>query len=193
MLQRLHRFSCSHRARQRAHCILLSSQGRQINDLAQIFGVHRNAISAWIDAWSERRLAGLYDQARCGRPPLLSADDHDRLKTITADHPLQSRVIHAEFQTQTGQTCSLDTVKRALKKIRATVITAPDALYAPDAMKRAFGPRNRRSISSIKPQRMAPSRCSTTMKRDGICSPVFPTLGSTEMPRWKYLLDAVSA
>ena len=42
LLQRLYRQSRHHQVRQRAHCILLSSQGYSIAQLMEIFSVSRN-------------------------------------------------------------------------------------------------------------------------------------------------------
>ncbi len=38
LLHRIHKESKRHHVRQRAHCILLSYQGYQVNELAKIFG-----------------------------------------------------------------------------------------------------------------------------------------------------------
>jgi transposase len=69
MLQRIYKQSKHHRVRQRAHCILLSFQRHTTTELVNIFQVDRITIYHWFDAWESRRLAGLYDQAKQGRPP----------------------------------------------------------------------------------------------------------------------------
>src|SRR5262245_66431606 len=40
-----------HRVRQRAHCILLSFEGRSTTDLLHIFDVDRLTVYHWFDAW----------------------------------------------------------------------------------------------------------------------------------------------
>src|SRR6266446_8058197 len=69
MLQRIYKHSKHHRARQRAHCLLLSFQRHTTTELVEIFQVDRMTIYHWFHAWESRRLAGLYDQAKQGRPP----------------------------------------------------------------------------------------------------------------------------
>lgn len=69
MLQRIDKQSTHHRVRQRAHCMLLSFQHRTTTELVNIFQVDRMTMYHWFDAWESRRLAGLYDQAKQGRPP----------------------------------------------------------------------------------------------------------------------------
>ncbi len=68
MLQRIYKQSKHHRVRQRAHCLLLSLQRYTTTELLKIFQVDRITIYHWFDAWEGRRLAGLYDQAKPGRP-----------------------------------------------------------------------------------------------------------------------------
>ena len=59
MLQRIDKQSKHHRARQRAHCILLSLQRYPTTELLKIFQVDRITIYHGFDAWEVRRLAGL--------------------------------------------------------------------------------------------------------------------------------------
>ncbi len=39
------------RIRHRAHAILLSQDGREIREIAEIFQVDRNTVSNWLDRW----------------------------------------------------------------------------------------------------------------------------------------------
>src|SRR5713101_4606973 len=69
MLQRIYKQSKHHRVRQRAHCVLLSFQRHTTTELVHIFEVDRITIYHWFDAWESRRLTGLYDHKKQGRPP----------------------------------------------------------------------------------------------------------------------------
>ena len=73
-LQQLIKTSPDHRVRQRAHAIMLSGRNYSIETLADIFSVHRNTISEWIDSWQQTGVASLSDAPRSGRPPLLSQE-----------------------------------------------------------------------------------------------------------------------
>lgn len=48
-LQDLYKTGSTHRVRQRAHAVLLSSTGHTIDQMVTILGVSRNTISAWLD------------------------------------------------------------------------------------------------------------------------------------------------
>src|SRR6266478_3022991 len=93
LLRRCYKESQHHRVRQRAHCILLSFSGKTTTELMHIFAVERLTIYHWFDAWEKRRFAGLYDHAKCGRPPKLT-----------------------EAEQETSKRVSTKTIKRLLKK-----------------------------------------------------------------------------
>lgn len=89
-LQHLLKTSANHRVRQRAHAILLSARGYSIDALADIFAMHRNTISEWLDLWINERSTcletALEDAPRSGRP--LSITDEQQkmlLSEIQAD------------------------------------------------------------------------------------------------------------
>ncbi len=61
LLWRIYKHSKRYRARQRAHCILLSSQGITVPRLARMFNVTRRTVYNRLNAWDALRFAGLYD------------------------------------------------------------------------------------------------------------------------------------
>src|SRR2546425_3533470 len=63
LLRRCYKESQHHRVRQRAHCILLSCDGKTTKELMHIFDVERLTIYHWFNAWESRHFAGLYDHA----------------------------------------------------------------------------------------------------------------------------------
>ena len=80
MLQRIYKQSKHHRVRQRAHCIVLSFQRSTTTELLKIFQVDRITIYHWLDAWESRCLAGLYDQAKPGRPPKCTPEQKEQIR-----------------------------------------------------------------------------------------------------------------
>ncbi len=54
--------------RMRAHAILLSESGFEVQELSEIFGVCRQTTATWLKAWNKEGLAGLEDKPRSGRP-----------------------------------------------------------------------------------------------------------------------------
>ena len=102
--------------RRRAHAILLSAQGRTINQISEILQVRRDAVSRWLNQWERSGLDGLIDKPRSGRTPILDDDDHQRLQELVAEQPHQIRSLQARLQEETGKTISTVTLRRALKK-----------------------------------------------------------------------------
>jgi transposase len=66
-LEAAYRDSASHRVRQRAHAVLLSSRGYTREQLADLLLADRDTISSWLDAWQTRGLGGLSDAPKTGR------------------------------------------------------------------------------------------------------------------------------
>src|SRR5437867_11277063 len=62
----------SHRARMRAHGLLLSSEGITIKAIAKIYHVDRDTVSTWIKKWEKYGDKSLHDQPRSGRPTILN-------------------------------------------------------------------------------------------------------------------------
>ncbi len=80
-LEALHRDGKTHRQRQRAHAVLLSSKGFALEQLADIFSADRDTVSGWLDQWQERGLSGLADAPKPGRRRKID----DRLETLLRD------------------------------------------------------------------------------------------------------------
>lgn len=106
----------SARARMRAHSIILSSQGKTINDITSIYRVDRDTVSAWFTRWEQRGEAGLYDQPRSGRPPKLTPEEQDlAIQSLKAEPRSGKRVID-RLMTKTEKRISMSTLKRLAKK-----------------------------------------------------------------------------
>lgn len=105
------------RCRQRAHAVILSSEGFSIPEIIKVLPVRRNAVSEWIDKWEKHGLIGLYDAPRSGRPPIYDDEEIEAFKKLVDDEPRKIRPAHAELQERTGKNSSHETAKRALKKV----------------------------------------------------------------------------
>jgi transposase len=116
LLQRIYKESQHHRVRQRAHCILLSSQCSNTTALMAIFSVDRITIYNWFDAWEAHHFAGLYDKKRGGRPPKLTEEEQDKVYQYLEQHPRDvKKVIHL-LEQETSKRVSAKTIKRLVKK-----------------------------------------------------------------------------
>jgi transposase len=89
LLRKFIRAGNNSRAVQRAQAILWSMEGRDRVDLAALFAVKADTISAWFRRWDPTDLSKLSDEHRVGRPPVLQADEkktferrHDRHRQL---------------------------------------------------------------------------------------------------------------
>jgi uncharacterized protein YjcR len=53
----------AHLFRKRCHCLILSSEGYQVKDLAEVFSVSLNTIYGWLNRWETKGVVGLRDKA----------------------------------------------------------------------------------------------------------------------------------
>ena len=106
----------SGRVRQRAHALQLSHKSYSLSQLAEVFDVHRNTVSQWIDDWETFGLIGLYDNAKSGRPTILSDAEIERFRQYIDENPHQPKRAMARLEAETGKVASYDTYKRCLKK-----------------------------------------------------------------------------
>ena len=112
MLQRIYKQSKHHRARQRAHCILLSFQRHTTTELVEIFRVDRITIYHWFDAWESRRLAGLYDHAKQGRPPKCTSEQKSQIRQWAKACPKNLNQMSVFVAEHFDQRLSKQTLKR---------------------------------------------------------------------------------
>ena len=108
--------SANFRVRNRSHAILLSFQKYPIDEIAKICGVHRNAVSRWINRWNERGLGGLGDVPQTGRPPILTVEEQAQAVEIALQNPKFPHRQLQNIKAETGKEISPWTLKRVLKK-----------------------------------------------------------------------------
>jgi transposase len=104
-----------HRVRMRAHSILLSGQGYNIDEIADIYQVHRNSVSELLSEWEEKGNESLADNPKSGRPPILNEAEQELAKRIVAQNPRSTKKAISEIKKQTGKEVSHDTLKRIIK------------------------------------------------------------------------------
>lgn len=116
LLRRCYKESQHHRVRQRAHCMLLSFEGKTSKELMHIFAVERLTIYHWFNAWESRHFAGLYDHAGRGRPPKLTEAEQEKAHQYIAQHPQNMKKVVHLIEQETAKRVSTKTIKRLLKK-----------------------------------------------------------------------------
>lgn len=117
LLQRIYKQSAHYQVRERAHCILLSYQGKRIEELTEIFQVSRNTIYNWMNDWEEHRLVGLYNRPGRGRKPTFTEEQKQQIKAWVKQSPKNLKKVIAEIKEEWEITVSKDTVKRVIKSL----------------------------------------------------------------------------
>ena len=64
-----------YKSRYRAQAILLSNQGKNVNELANIFGCKIRTIYRWFDRFEEKRVEGVFELKGRGRKPILTIEN----------------------------------------------------------------------------------------------------------------------
>ena len=118
LLARIYRYSRNRRASQRAHCLLLHSQGKQKADLRTIFLVSDKPLYNWFNAWDERGLLSLYDRRGRGRKSKLTDDQKVQVKQWVTESPRQLKPVIEKIKATWNITVSIDTLKRVLKSLK---------------------------------------------------------------------------
>jgi len=75
------------RMRERAHMVLLSSQGYDINEICSIVYRSENTVTAWLNAYENKGFLGLYDQPITGRPSRLNQEQLNHIATWLDNSP----------------------------------------------------------------------------------------------------------
>lgn len=98
-LEVVYRQGATHRERQRAQAVLLSSRGYSLEQLSDILGADRDTISRWLDRWQREGLGGLSDAPRSGRPHKMDAVAEAAVREILENpSPDLKAIITAELQ-----------------------------------------------------------------------------------------------
>jgi transposase len=107
-----------HYTRMRAHAIILSDAGFEIEQLVQIFAVKRDTARAWISRFQERGIDGLIDEDRPGGPTKLNDEEQQILRDLLNKHPSRPAKVLKRLAELTGKSISRDTLRRYAKRFR---------------------------------------------------------------------------
>jgi len=104
---------------QRCHCLLLSSEGYEVKELAGIFQVSEISIYGWPKRWERSGIVGLRDKAGRGRKPILRAEDLPQVKTCVQENAQALKLAREKLNQELGREFSAKTLKRFLKSLIA--------------------------------------------------------------------------
>jgi len=117
LLHRLYRQSRHHQVRQRAHCILLSSQDYSIAQLMEIFSVSRKTLYNWFNNWEAQGVLGLYNRPGRGRKGTFNPEQVEQIRAWVQQQPRQLKQVIQKIQEEWGISISTKTIKRVLKAV----------------------------------------------------------------------------
>jgi transposase len=104
---------------ERCHCLVLSSEGYQVKELARIFQVSEISIYSWFKRWEKSGIVGLRDKEGRGRKPILRSDDLSQIKRTVQENAQQLKIAREKLKQELGREFSTKTLKRFLKSLIA--------------------------------------------------------------------------
>ncbi len=108
----LHENGDKHKARIRAHSILLSARGYTIEEIADIYDVHRDTVSSWSDRWDQSGIKGLSDMPSGGRPPVLTEKEREKVLELIKKYPKSIKKVISKLFEITNKIVSAKTIRR---------------------------------------------------------------------------------
>ena len=120
-------------ARERAHALILSSDGMSVTEIARIFAVSPRSVRRWFDRWEEHGLDGLADRPRCGRRRQIYGSDREVLVALIHQAPHNTKWVRRQFKIRTGKNISRSRFRQiareedlVYKRVRKTKEKEPD-------------------------------------------------------------------
>ena len=111
----------AHLLRKRCHCLILSSEGYQVKDLAEVLGISANTIYGWLNRWEKKGVVGLRDRAGRGRKPILSVAHYAQVKRRVQENAQQLRLARMHLKEDLERDFSEKTLRRYLKNLIADI------------------------------------------------------------------------
>ena len=117
LLQRIHRQSRHHQVRQRAHCLILASQGVKKVELMNIFRISYKTLYNWFNRWESEGMIGLYNKPGRGAKSLFDSSQKAQIKEWAQQEPRQLKKVSQKVQEAWGISPSIKTIQRILKML----------------------------------------------------------------------------
>lgn len=107
--------------RRRCHSILLSHDGKTVQELSTFFGISEYSIREWLKLWEKQEsVKDLELQPGRGRPPKLNTDDSKQVQTVkklVKNEPKNLNRVKTQIKDQLGVEVSKKTLTRFLKNL----------------------------------------------------------------------------
>lgn len=121
-LEKAYRNGKSHAFRLRCQMVLLKSEGRKSQEIADFLGFCQQAVNLWLNRYKLEGINGLLVRAGRGRPGILSAEeDSETVKEAVKRHRQRISIAKAELEASLGKEFSSKTLSRFLKNLTAGI------------------------------------------------------------------------
>lgn len=110
----------THHYRMRCQCILLSYQGKSVNELSDHFGKSIITIYNWFNRWESEGIQGLEIRNGRGRKRKLDFDNSDHVRQVKKSLEIENRSLkqlQADLETKLGFEISRSSLRRFLKRL----------------------------------------------------------------------------
>lgn len=108
--------SHTRKIRERAHCILMSANGKCVNQISEVLDYSRQTICKWINNFKLRGTDSFADNHRSGRPRKLNDENQLLAASLILEEPRSLKSVLSILSKETGVKISLKTIKRLLKE-----------------------------------------------------------------------------
>jgi len=105
--------------RQRCHYILLSNQGKSVDEISEIYQVGRNSVTNWYNRYESSGITGLHTTKGQGRPAIICIENQSEVAQIekwVEQHAQNLKPVLAEIDQKLGKKMVKRTLTRLLKK-----------------------------------------------------------------------------
>ena len=112
----------THAFRTRCQMVLLKSEGRKSQEIADFLGFCQQAINLWLNRYKLEGIGGLLVRSGRGRPKILSeTEDLKAVKEAVGRHRQRISIAKAELEENLGKEFSQKTLERFLKNLTAGI------------------------------------------------------------------------
>jgi transposase len=108
-----------HTFRSRCNLVILSDQGYDMGQIADLLGITRQTVANWLNRYEAGGIAALHTIKGQGRPPIVRHDNRaaiDKIEKLVEKYPQKIDQALIEIEEFTGKPMSKKTLKRILKK-----------------------------------------------------------------------------
>lgn len=121
-LEKGYRNGKSHAFRTRCQMVLLKSEGRKSQEIANFLGFCQQAVNLWLKRYKAEGINGLTVKEGRGRPAILSqTEDLEAIKKAVQKHRQRISIAKVELEATLGKEFSNRTLDRYLKILSADI------------------------------------------------------------------------